>query len=229
MLFSDVRSSLIAVLRARVRNGELTERGLARLVGVSQPHIHNVLKGVRLLSPELGDQILQQLRISLLDLIAREQIEAHFNFAAPVGGYVYVPLLVGSIGPGWPWPTAVSENDRLPFPPSHVSLVANPIAARLAEDARMSEVFAAGDIALLDRSHHVRTDIDPEGFYVVKSGDGGIIRRIQVSGSSLFVIPEDSRRHPAGWQRFQLQGRQITQYVRARAYLINPMYDWTTS
>ena len=45
MLFSDARSSLVAVLRARVRNGELTERGLARLVGVSQPHIHNVLKG----------------------------------------------------------------------------------------------------------------------------------------------------------------------------------------
>ena len=45
MLFADVRNALTAVLRARVRNGELTERGLARLVGVSQPHIHNVLKG----------------------------------------------------------------------------------------------------------------------------------------------------------------------------------------
>ena len=57
MLFADVRNALTAVLRARVRNGELTERGLARLVGVSQPHIHNVLKGVRALSPELSDQI----------------------------------------------------------------------------------------------------------------------------------------------------------------------------
>ena len=33
MLFSDARSSLVAVLRARVRNGELTERGLGAARG----------------------------------------------------------------------------------------------------------------------------------------------------------------------------------------------------
>ena len=84
-------------------------------MGVSQPHIHNVLKGVRALSPELSDQILQHLRISLLDLIERERIEAHLNFGAPPGDYVYVPLLRGSIGPGFPWPTETAENERLPF------------------------------------------------------------------------------------------------------------------
>ena len=128
MLFVELRSSLIAVLRARVRNGELTERGLARLVGVSQPHIHNVLKGVRALSPELSDQILQHLRISLLDLIERERIEAHLNFGTAPGDYVYVPLLRGKIGPGFPWPTETAENDRLPFGASQVGSIPHPIA-----------------------------------------------------------------------------------------------------
>ena len=229
MLFSDARSSLVAVLRARVRNGELTERGLARLVGVSQPHIHNVLKGARLLSPELSDQILQHLRISLLDLIARDQIEEHLNFASPTGGYVYVPVLKGNIGPGCPWPTEVADNDRLPFPPSQVTSIAQPVAVRLAEDVRMANVFTAGDVALLDQSHRARTEIHPAGYYVVKSGNGGVVRRIQVDGTALFLITEDSESHPAGWQRVQIENRHVTHYVRARAHLVNPLYEWTTS
>ena len=41
---------------------------LARITGISQPHIHNVLKGKRLLSPEKADEVLRQLQIDLLDL-----------------------------------------------------------------------------------------------------------------------------------------------------------------
>jgi hypothetical protein len=59
----------VAHIRERVRSGEVTERGLARKTGISQPHIHNVLKGTRLLSLGMSDQILRQLRIDLVDLI----------------------------------------------------------------------------------------------------------------------------------------------------------------
>jgi plasmid maintenance system antidote protein VapI len=52
-----------------VRSGEATERGLARLTGVSQPHMHNVLKGKRLLSLEMADQVVAQLHLDLLDFI----------------------------------------------------------------------------------------------------------------------------------------------------------------
>lgn len=229
MLFADVRSSLVAVLRARVRNGELTERGLARLVGISQPHIHNVLKGARVLSPELGDQILQHLRLSLLDLIERERIQAHLNFETPLSAYVYVPVVRGCIGPGCPWPTEVTETDRLPFPSSQVAAIPHPVAVRLAEDARMAAAFSAGDVALLDQSHQARTHLDPMGYYVVKSGNGGIIRRVQLSGSALYLIPEDCQRREAGWQRIQMEGRQLMHYIRARAYLATPLYEWATS
>ncbi len=229
MLFADARTSLISELRARVRNGELTERGLARLVGVSQPHIHNVLKGARLLSPELSDQILRHLRISLLDLIARDQIEAYFNFAAPLGGYLYVPVLSGTLGPGFPWPTNVSKTDRLPFAPAQVSKVPNPVAVRLAADARMSSVFEAGDIALLDQSHRARTEIDSGSFYVVKLGNSGVVRRVEINGNNLYLICEDASTRSSGWQTIALENREVPHYVRARAHFISPLYEWATS
>jgi len=74
MDFEELRERLVANLRERVRSGELTERGLARISGVSQPHIHNVLKGKRLLSPEMSDAILRNLRMDLLDLMRPEDL-----------------------------------------------------------------------------------------------------------------------------------------------------------
>ena len=69
MNFRELQGRLIAHLRALVRSGDATERGLARLTGVSQPHMHNVLKGKRLLSLEMADQVLAQLHLDLLDFI----------------------------------------------------------------------------------------------------------------------------------------------------------------
>jgi plasmid maintenance system antidote protein VapI len=67
--FREQQRRLTAHLRALVRSGDATERGLARLTGVSQPHMHNVLKGKRLLSLEMADQVLAQLHLDLLDFI----------------------------------------------------------------------------------------------------------------------------------------------------------------
>lgn len=67
--FRGFQQRLIANLRDRVRAGEITERGLARLTGVSQPHMHHVLNGKRAASPDMADKILRQLRMDLLDLI----------------------------------------------------------------------------------------------------------------------------------------------------------------
>ncbi|MGA2269506.1 MAG: XRE family transcriptional regulator [Bryobacteraceae bacterium] len=69
MNFRELQRRLIAYLRTLVRSGDATERGLARITGVSQPHMHNVLKGQRLLSLEMADQVLHQLHLDLLDLV----------------------------------------------------------------------------------------------------------------------------------------------------------------
>ena len=67
--FQGLQTRLIIHLRERVSSGQTTERSLARQTGISQPHLHNVLKGKRLLSVEKSDQILRQLRLNLMDLI----------------------------------------------------------------------------------------------------------------------------------------------------------------
>jgi transcriptional regulator with XRE-family HTH domain len=69
MNFQQLEARFLEDLRRRIRSGELTECQLARLSGISQPHVHNVLKGKRLLSMELADTILHVLRLDLLDMI----------------------------------------------------------------------------------------------------------------------------------------------------------------
>jgi transcriptional regulator with XRE-family HTH domain len=74
MTFRELHDRLVTEMRQRIRNGGLTERGVARITGISQPHIHNVLKGKRLLSAETADEVLRQLQIDLLDLIKPEDL-----------------------------------------------------------------------------------------------------------------------------------------------------------
>ncbi|MGC2661900.1 MAG: helix-turn-helix transcriptional regulator [Bryobacteraceae bacterium] len=67
--FDTLQGRLIALANFRIRNGEFTERGLARMLQVSQPQMHNVLKGQRRLRWELADALLARLNISVLDLL----------------------------------------------------------------------------------------------------------------------------------------------------------------
>ena len=73
MNFVDLQQRLLENLRHRVQSGEATERSLARLAGLSQPHLHNVLKGKRLLSLDMADKILHNLQLGVMDLISPEE------------------------------------------------------------------------------------------------------------------------------------------------------------
>jgi hypothetical protein len=74
MNFAEFRRRFVALLREKVRSGEITERGLARITGVSQPHIHHVLKGKRTLSSDMADAILGQLHLDLVDLLEPDEL-----------------------------------------------------------------------------------------------------------------------------------------------------------
>lgn len=71
--FGMLQRRLLASVKGKVQNGELTERGLARMIGISQPHMHHILKGARGLSVETADRLLWRLGLSLLDLFEAEQ------------------------------------------------------------------------------------------------------------------------------------------------------------
>ena len=66
--FRQLETRLVSVLREMIRSGKLTERGAARLTGLSQPHIHNVLKGKRSLSMNAADSILAAVHLDAADL-----------------------------------------------------------------------------------------------------------------------------------------------------------------
>jgi len=76
MTFHELQRRLLDRPRRRIRSGEVTERGLAKLSGISQPHLHNVLKGKRVLSVEMADEILHNLGLNVLDLLEPEELEA---------------------------------------------------------------------------------------------------------------------------------------------------------
>jgi len=74
--FRQLESRLVSMLQEKIRSGELTERGTARLTGLSQPHVHNVLKGKRSLSLDAADSILEALHLEVVDLFQSSELVA---------------------------------------------------------------------------------------------------------------------------------------------------------
>jgi hypothetical protein len=74
MNFRGLHGLLIQHLNRCVQRGDFTERGVARRVGISQPHIHNVLKGDRLLSWESADSLLRELNLNIFDLMRDDEM-----------------------------------------------------------------------------------------------------------------------------------------------------------
>lgn len=67
--FETLLANVRREINNRIQNGECTERALARILGISQPHVHNVLKGIRRLQPKFADRFMQKFGISLIDLL----------------------------------------------------------------------------------------------------------------------------------------------------------------
>jgi plasmid maintenance system antidote protein VapI len=89
LTFHDLQGRLIALVVTKIRNGEFTERCLARVLGVSQPQLHNVLKGARPLKPEFADRLLHHFQIGILDLVGRLELTMYLEMPAPADGWTY--------------------------------------------------------------------------------------------------------------------------------------------
>ncbi|MBC8167930.1 MAG: hypothetical protein H7Y20_18935 [Bryobacteraceae bacterium] len=227
MFFSDLRDTFLNSLRAGVCNGETTERSLARLVGVSQPHMHNVLKGTRTLTPELMDRFLYHKRLSVLDLVDSAAIARHLDMERPNPAlYSYLPVVKGSLGPGHAWPTAIEAHERFPVAVSAARRMWHPVVAKLGVDLHMHPLFGEGDMALLDQSHQARTEFDDDALYVIKKGRAGQVRRIRVIGPAVYAVSEDCLARPGLWERLPVEGQHKAHFVRARATLLAREQEW---
>ncbi len=73
--FTVLKARLINFVNLRIENGDFTERGFARILGISQSQVHNVLKGARQLKPELADHIMRKLDMTVLDLLDPTELQ----------------------------------------------------------------------------------------------------------------------------------------------------------
>jgi transcriptional regulator with XRE-family HTH domain len=214
MDFRLLQTRLLAHIRARVRNGEITERRLARITGVSQPHLHNVLKGVRLLSMDTADKILQHLRIDLADLMTAEAPSVSHE-AAQNGECRPVPLLEGHIGPGCPYPEAVGRF-RYPFRAADVGLLHSPVAACLAPDPRRPPPFAAAGVVLLDASKRLRLEPGEEAYFALDLSGESTIGRVRRADLGWLLWNHES----GMWQPIPQADRDPLDLIKGRASLL---------
>ena len=149
--FREIAVRLLHHLNQRVRRGELTERGLARLTGYSQPHIHNVLKGARMVGMDLADQVMTLLDIPLISLLTQEELAGR---APPeIASGVPLPVLDGYLGGGASYPRLSATVERRFFPASVLSRLISPVLARVhVAEKSMWPLIWPQDLLLLDRS-----------------------------------------------------------------------------
>ncbi len=171
--FELLYARLSAHIQRKLRNGEATERGLARLTGVSQPHLHQVLKGAKYFSPEMADQVMERLQIDVWALLAEDA----------EGGWETAPLLEETLGPGRRFPDMHKWRGRMPFPRSDLGPVERPVAVRLAEDPDARHLFRAGDVALLEPLR-----LKPaSGYCAIDLRESGLIRWVDRLGDRLVL------------------------------------------
>ena len=213
--FREMGARLLHYLNERVRRGEITERGLARLTGYSQPHIHNVLKGARLIQMELGDRIMDLLAIPLTALLTQDELEGRAP-REPTHG-VPVPILDGYLGNRSPYPQLSSAGDRRFFPGSALAGMISPVLARVHEKERsMWPLIWPGDLVLLDRSPAERRRPMFESIYTLCWAKKGIIARCRRVGTALVVVVDDPGDHPAVSHPISLENRNILDIVQGK-------------
>ncbi len=213
--FLTARERLLAELRNRVQNGELTERACARRLGLSQPHINNVLRGRRKLSPEIADRILNYFHSSLLDLFEERELQSYLNSLRMPEAAGDVDVLRNSIGPGQEWDTALESNLRYRSP---LRLTASPeiFLARLRPDARMFSVVGGGDMALLDSSAAACLGESPSSLFVVVQGKETMLRWIRSGFAKLYLAHEQNLNRPADWRAMPTGEGERIHIVKAR-------------
>lgn len=89
--FEALQDRLARLIKSRVSNGEFTERGLARMAGISQPQMHNFLKGARKLSPDFADRLMLRCGIGILDLFDTRELAERIGYR-PVADQSYQGL-----------------------------------------------------------------------------------------------------------------------------------------
>lgn len=208
MYIRELQQRLIDLARERVRGGYLTERGLARMCDLSQPHMHNVLKNARTFSIESCDRLMRALDVQISDLLWHVSGKPDADFRG-------VPFLRNRIGPGDD-PVLTSFRDNLPMPGWMVAGVVDPLTARLAPDLVLPRALAPNDLVLLDQNPAARAAPSEKGLWIVATATGLRARYLRLNGAHLHIGSEGAGPDPKQWLQVSIRERNILDVVRAR-------------
>jgi hypothetical protein len=208
LTFQDARLRLLAYVRNEVRNGEITERGFARLIGISQPHAHNVLKGARTLSPQVFDLVLKYLHVSLFDLASMEEMEAQLQRRRSRQRVLEVAFLLAPIGPSQAWPDSVNWRNSFPLPFPSATVPAGLVMAKLVADRAMKLTLGSYDVALLNISER-RASLSPYSLYVIERSGETLLRFIRSGARCHYLVTDVDFDNPAAWERIQLSSDAV--------------------
>jgi hypothetical protein len=214
LTFSGLRKRLLSLVRARLFNGEITERRLARIIGVSQPHIHNVLKGARVLKPELADSLLAALGLTVMDLIEESEARGLFrDRCAGDAGMLLAPVAGTPLGPGYPFPRFADAAEWHALPEwlwrRYPSLVMAPLAPDPA-----SALPACHGFAVLTLDEGARLAVSPGHLAVLGLRGSAYVRRIRVEPGRLRVMGQRSWLGAEEFEEVDLQGESLLGVVR---------------
>lgn len=202
LTFAALQNRMLRHVRERVANGELTERGLARLIGVSQPHMHNILKGVRALTSDVGDLLVATLGVSLLELAATEELgQALEARSVDEGTGRQVRLVQGHLSPFERFPDPGPADGWVRVPDGLVTSVRRPVIMAYVADIEVGNLFAGIANIMLELDESARLAVKPECWYALRWGGAGYVRRMRREPGALVVLGQRS------WQPSNLPDR----------------------
>jgi transcriptional regulator with XRE-family HTH domain len=216
---SDLCNRLLESLKMSVASGSLTVRRLAKEIGVSQPHMQNIMNGKRALTIAMADRLLEFQRRSVLDLATASELGEALRLASDNAGNSgivrHVPILPGLLGPGHPFPELGRDAVWTALPVKAVAHIARPVFAELGSDAELARVFPGVSFALLDVSSEVRAEIAHDRWYAIKWSGGGWIRRLRLERGRLLILQQEGLRRSLGPDSIDVGTSRIEEHVRA--------------
>ncbi len=216
LTFEMLLTRLLGFVGERIRNGEMTERAMARLVSLSQPHLHNVLKGKKGLTLEAADGMLHGLSLSLFEFLEAEELgQALLDGQLRQQAKRHLPVLEGRLGPEDPFPDWRAVREWLSIQSHLLESCYKPALVECGPDSENLH-FPASSFALVEQEESARMMLNGEHWFAIRWRGVGFIRRLRWESGGLRVLGQTPVGEPSLAPRIELNGGSVLQVVRAR-------------